>query len=112
MEGYIFCEYDGPPLNGTESNAQYYERTTNLELYDKLRRDILNNDVVIKGMKQGGYSIQYEEKYKHRILRVQELKYKSKYKCTCDSEKSRGIFDKIKNDYADREGFEYKVMVK
>lgn len=82
--------------------------TVNTDLFERLKKDIVHEAVVIKRVKQGGCSIQDTES--NRIVRVQE--HKHKYKCTCDRKESRYIFDKIKDDYANCMGFEYKVMSK
>lgn len=82
--------------------------TTDTDFYDRLKKDIANESIVIKGVKQGGYSIQ--DTGNHRLVRVQELQHK--YKCTCDREQTRRIFDKIKDNYTHCEGFNYKVMNK
>ena len=81
--------------------------TSNLSFIDQLREDILNRSVTIVPLKTGGgsYGIKYLEQ--HRIARVQEMK-KGGYKCTCDDEKSRRIFDKIKTEYERCPGFKYK----
>ncbi|MBR0342505.1 MAG: hypothetical protein IJH64_09765 [Oscillospiraceae bacterium] len=95
----------------TETNKELpasSRENTGIDFFERLRKDTLNKAVVIKEVKQGGYSIQDTEN--HRIARVQELKHK--YKCTCDREQSRCIFDKIKDNYAHCEGFKYKVMNK
>ena len=80
---------------------------SNLSFIDQLREDIFDKSVTIVPLKTGGgsYGIKYLEK--HRIARVQEMK-KGGYKCTCDDEKSRRIFDKMKVDYIKCPGFKYK----
>lgn len=81
--------------------------TSNRLFIDQLRKDIFDKSVTIISLKTGGgsYGIKYNEK--HRIARVQEMK-KGGYKCTCDDEKARRIFDKIKGDYVKCPGFKYK----
>lgn len=81
--------------------------TSNRLFIDQLREDIFDKSVTIIPLRTGGgsYGIKYQEK--HRIARVQEMK-KGGYKCTCDDEKSRRIFDKIKGDYITCPGFKYK----
>ena len=81
--------------------------TSNRSFIDQFREEIFDKSVTIIPLRTGGgsYGIKYQEK--HRIARVQEMK-KGGYKCTCDDEKSRRIFDKIKSDYIKSPGFKYK----
>lgn len=80
---------------------------SNGTLIEQLREDIFDKSVKIIPLKTAGgsYGIKYLEK--HRIARVQEMR-KGGYKCTCDDEKSRRIFDKVKADYVSCPGFKYK----
>jgi hypothetical protein len=80
---------------------------SNGTLIEQLREDISDKSVKIIPLKTAGgsYGIKYLEK--HRIASVQEMR-KGGYKCTCDDEKSRRIFDKIKTEYERCPGFKYK----
>ena len=81
--------------------------TSNRILIEQLNEEIADKSVTVIPLKTAGgsYGIKYLEK--HRIARVQEMR-KGGYKCTCDDEKSRRIFDKIKVDYIKCPGFKYK----
>lgn len=75
---------------------------------EQLRKNITNESVTIKPLNTGGGSYGIKYNVRHRIARVQELKRTGKYKCLCDSEKSRHLFDKIKDDYTKCPGYDYK----
>lgn len=81
--------------------------TSNRSLIEQLKEEISDKSVTVIPLKTGGGSYGIKYLGKHRIARVQEMK-KGGYKCTCDDEKSRRIFDKVKVDYVCYPGFKYK----
>ena len=80
---------------------------SNRSLIEQLKEEISDKSVTVIPLKTGGGSYGIKYLGKHRIVRVQEMK-KGGYKCTCDDEKSRRIFDKIKTEYERCPGFKYK----